>query len=591
MRLRRVPFALVAVTGLGAFVALAVGVTLYFSAVAGMRSTQALISEQAQAHVDALEHRLEARLAPVSAQAGAIANAFETGRIALTRTAELDAFMAGALSATPQLHAIGIVDANARVRRWERDAPPVSEDWSGRRDVQEWLAEGVARSQPGWRAPLWTPAERIAALLYDMPLRQRGQFTGMLGEVVSIATLSEELAQFATEHRVVPFILYGEDQVLAHPALAGRLRPGSSASPLVPLAELGDPVLARLRTERSAPLGLRALHGAVGGHVVLDGEPYLYVEREIRGYGLQPWRVGVYFDPVEGGQRAQMLRMLASIGAGLAVLLAAVAAAALVGRRLARPVEALARAAAAVRAGRLDDVPVVPRSAIAELDEARRSFGEMVEGLRERRFMRETLGQFVPEQVAQALLASRGRLEPVEARATILMCDIENFTALTESLGPHRVFEFLNAYFETIVGAVERYGGIITQFQGDAILAVFNLPLEQPDYAAQALRAALDIVRECDAQPFAGVSARNRIGLATGRVVAGAVGSPGRLSYTVHGNAVNLSARIEALNKDYGTRILVSEKTAELCEGFALRRVGEAHIRGYPDPVGLYTPA
>jgi class 3 adenylate cyclase len=141
-----------------------------------------------------------------------------------------------------------------------------------------------------------------------------------------------------------------------------------------------------------------------------------------------------------------------------------------------------------------------------------------------------------------------------------------------------------------VVAIIERHGGVITQFQGDAILAVFNLPLPDRDHAAQALRAALEIVRVCDEKSFAGVRARNRIGLTTGRVVAGAVGSSGRLSYTVHGNAVNLAARIEAANKDYGTRILLSEKTAERCPGFKLRKVADAEIRGYAEPVGLFTP-
>jgi class 3 adenylate cyclase len=214
----------------------------------------------------------------------------------------------------------------------------------------------------------------------------------------------------------------------------------------------------------------------------------------------------------------------------------------------------------------------------------------MMSALRERANMRNTLGQLGPEQVARRLPAAGGRLEPVEDKVTILMCDIEGFTALTDSLGRQRVFEFLNEYFDAVVAIIERHGGVITQFQGDVILAVFNLPLPDRDHAAQALRAALEIVRACDEKTFAGVHARNRIGITTGRVVAGAVGSSGRLSYTVHGNAVNLAARIEAANKDYGTRILLSEKTAERCPDFRLRKVAEAPIRGYAEPVPLFTP-
>jgi len=213
----------------------------------------------------------------------------------------------------------------------------------------------------------------------------------------------------------------------------------------------------------------------------------------------------------------------------------------------------------------------------------------MLQGLRERDRIRDTLGQYVPEQVARELLAGGGRLEPVEAKATVLVCDLENFAALTDTLGARRTIEFLNAYFGMVVAIVERHQGVVTQFQGDAILAVFNLPIAARDHGANALRAALEIVRAADAQTFAGVRARNRVGLSTGRVVAGAVGSSGRLSYTVHGNAVNLAARLEQLNKDYGTRILMSEKTAERCPGFALRKIADAQIRGYGEAVALYT--
>src|SRR6185312_16205514 len=97
------------------------------------------------------------------------------------------------------------------------------------------------------------------------------------------------------------------------------------ASPLASIAELGDPVLTRLRAGQGRePLTLRTLKHAAGGHVLVGGDPYLYVLRTMEGYGPQPWTIGVYFDPIAGGQRAQMIGAFASIGAGLAVLLAAV---------------------------------------------------------------------------------------------------------------------------------------------------------------------------------------------------------------------------------------------------------------------------
>lgn len=214
---------------------------------------------------------------------------------------------------------------------------------------------------------------------------------------------------------------------------------------------------------------------------------------------------------------------------------------------------------------------------------------QMVEGLREHDVLRGTLGRLLPEELARRLLAEGGRLEPAEAKATVLLCDIEEFTQLTDSLGPQRVVEFLNAYFGVAGEIVERHHGVITQFQGDAVLAVFNLPLADADHGANALRASIELVRAADEREFAGVRVRNRVGVSTGRVVAGAVGSSGRLSYTVHGTAVNLASRIEALNKEHGTRILLAEKTAERCPGFDLVKVADAEIRGYGEKVPLYT--
>ena len=562
------------------------GVTLSVSAVRGWRSTQALIVQQGETRLDALEQRVEARLRPVREQADWIAAALGDGRIDPARPAELDAFMFGALGATPQVSGLAMVDAAGRARRWTRNAPRgSSEDWSSRTEVLEWLAQGRAQAGYAWRPLVWRPAELAPSLLHQVPLYRDGTFAGMLGQVVPIAKLSEDLAVFRAEHGVTPFVLYGAERVLAHPALAQRREPGA----LPALAAIGDPVLERIRTPDGAAFLAGGLKRAKGVRARVGDNQYVYVYRDTETHGREPWTIGLYFDPVQGGQRAEVLRTLYSIGAGVAVLALAVALAAIAGRRIGRPIEALARAARAVRKGRPEEAGPLPRSRIYELDEANRAFGEMVAGLRERNLMRETLGQFLPEQVARELLAGGGRLEPVEAKATVLVCDLEGFAALTDALGARRTIEFLNAYFEVVVGIIERYRGVITQFQGDAVLAVFNVPIADRDHAANALRAALEIVRASQDQVFSGVRALNRVGIATGRVVAGAVGSAGRLSYTVHGNAVNMAARLEQMNKDYGTRILLSDKAAERCPGFALRKVADAAIRGYGEALEIYT--
>ena len=188
-------------------------------------------------------------------------------------------------------------------------------------------------------------------------------------------------------------------------------------------------------------------------------------------------------------------RLLLALAWGIVVLCLSVLAAVILGRRMSRPIQAIAATARTVREGKLAEVPELPSSRVRELDEAAHAINEMVEGLRERQTIRETLGRYVPEQVAKTLLSEGGHLEVESIEATVLFCDIKGFTQLTEQLGPQRIVELLNAYFSAMVEILERHRGVVTQFQGDAILATFNVPVRDPDHAANALRAAIEMQR------------------------------------------------------------------------------------------------
>lgn len=590
MPVARIPFATIAVLGLGVFVAASVGITLYVSGAAGVRSTQTLLAEQAETLIDSIEHRVHMLLHPVEAQAAWFDATLRAGQVEPGDGALLDAYMTGALGATPQVAGIGIVSPDAVLRRWSRDwVGAVHEDLSGRPGVAEWLQGGRERNEPSWRPPLWAPVRNAAMLLHDTPLHRDGKYLGMLTQLVPVAALSDDLAELPLEEGITPFILYG-DRVLAHAHLARRALAERSGDPLPGLAEIGDPVLERIRSpDILKPFGLRRLSRARATSAKIDGERYLFIQREIGRYGPRPWVIGAHLNIKKAGYAAEMWQVVQALIAGGVVLVLAVLAAALAGRRMGQPIQALARAAKVVEEDNLDQVPRLEGSVIAEFDDAARSFNRMVEGMRERHLIRRTLGRFVSKEVARRLLKAGGRIEPVEAEATVLFCDLEGFTPLTESLGPGGVVEFLNAYFEVIVEIVERHGGLMTQYQGDAVLAVFNVPVELAEHAPAAVRAGIEMVRATEQQQFAGVSVRNRVGISTGALVAGSIGARGRLTYTVHGNVVNVASRLEALNKDYGTRILVSEETARRCPGMGLRKVAEVAVRGYSEPVALYT--
>ena len=207
------------------------------------------------------------------------------------------------------------------------------------------------------------------------------------------------------------------------------------------------------------------------------------------------------------------------------------------------------------------------------------------------------LARFVPSEVAKQVTTAE---EPVQAgqgevrEATILFMDIEGFTSVSENLVPTELIATLNEYFAVVTKPIIRHGGVINQFQGDAILATFNVPEALTDHAANAVRAALEIQGALRDRTFGGelgLALRSRVGINTGVVVGGLVGSGDRLGYTVHGDEVNLAARLEQLNKEHRTRIIVSESVLRHIgpDRFGFERIGTVSVRGRHSRVDIYS--
>ncbi len=205
-----------------------------------------------------------------------------------------------------------------------------------------------------------------------------------------------------------------------------------------------------------------------------------------------------------------------------------------------------------------------------------------------RRDLARTFGRYLPEQVAQALLANPESLAPVTRDGSVLFLDVQGFTTFAESRPPQQVLETLHAFFDAATETIARHGGVVIDLIGDALLATFNIPLERPDHASAAVDAARALVSAAEEKRFDGHRLEIRIGIATGPVAAGSVGGR-RQTYTVYGDTVNLAQRLEQLNKQVGTRVLVSEATAQAATG--LRQVGEVAVKGRSKPAVTFTLA
>lgn len=262
----------------------------------------------------------------------------------------------------------------------------------------------------------------------------------------------------------------------------------------------------------------------------------------------------------------------------------------LLARAVAGQAEVLASAMDRVDAGDVEAQAAIVSD--DELGALAGRFNRMVRALAERERMRRTFNRFVPEAVAGALIADEGAIAPQEREASVLYADIEGFTRIAAALAPRDVLRMLNAYFEEVATVIQAHGGVITQFQGDAVLASFNLPAPLPDHARRAVDAALAMVARIAAVALAGEFRLGiRVGVTTGTVVGGTVGGGERLGYTLHGDTVNLAARLEQLNKDLGTRVLIDGWTAERLGGAVpLRDHGAVEIRGFSAPIRVFEP-
>ena len=211
------------------------------------------------------------------------------------------------------------------------------------------------------------------------------------------------------------------------------------------------------------------------------------------------------------------------------------------------------------------------------------------ETLRQLKVIRSVFGKYVPESVVDAIISGQGNIEPMQAMATILYTDIENFTRISESMPPEQVVDMLNAYFESVIEVVTRHGGIVNQLQGDAMLITYNVPVADTRHADNAVQTAIEIQKLVEREKFAGISLVTRIGINSGNVFAGSVGTGERMNYTVHGDAVNLAARLERLNKDHATRVLISGNCVQLLSSQqAVESLGTVSIRGRSEPVEIF---
>lgn len=572
---------------IGLLVLLSVGSVLALNWLVGRGIVQNFATRLIARVIYIQELALRQQLDAVAEEARFVVAAVKEERYRIS-DAVLGDFLAGSTAATPYVGITLLADPEGRawritrgeLTRFQADRIDINREPVLQKAAEEIRSHRVAH----WGPPVFRAADATTYLNYRIPIWREDVYLGFYSIAVSTQAISSLARKLSDEDPAGAsiFVLYDEEHVLAHPRSSRGDRSPSEAQ-LVPLRSFGDPVLADLsRLPRLTDGGIRPPPGTLARVSIVDGERFFVFTRRIGGYAGLPLTVGIYVSAhaVDAPLRYLYLATLAALTLfGLALL-----AAGLVASVIARPIRRVAQGASAIGTLDFDVVEPLPSSRITEIGELATSFNAMLDGLK-------AFGRYVPKSLVARLIKEKRVGAGIEERElAIMFTDVVGFTPTCATLSAAEVAAFVNHHLSLVATCVEREGGTIDKFIGDAVMAFWGAPEVAEDSAASACRAALAIQLSLEAdnqrRKAAGqMPVRIRIGVHLGRVVVGDIGSPSRINYTIVGDAVNATQRLEALGKvvdpDAVSIILISDETRrKLPADFATESCGVHQLRG-----------
>ncbi len=265
----------------------------------------------------------------------------------------------------------------------------------------------------------------------------------------------------------------------------------------------------------------------------------------------------------------------------------------LVSGNLTRPLKEIIRVLQGVQNGDFDKkVRVTSNDEIGYTGDV---INEMARGLKERDQIKDVFGKYVTKEIMDEILSGNVSLDGEIKEVTVLFADLRNFTPMVEATPPREVVRIINRYFTAMADAITQHHGLILQYIGDEIEAVFGAPIHRDDHPLMAVRAAQEMSRRLkdvnrELEQNGQKPLTHGIGVHTGEVLAGNIGSPERLSYALVGDTVNLTSRLQGLNKQFGTEIIISAATcARLDHNFNLKALPATLVKGKNQPVEIFT--
>lgn len=588
------------VGSISALVSLTVGLVLFASFSANVSNTFSLLNQSSLLLIDNATTRLNTRLMQAHRTVEYLSelykqDAFEIGG----EGAALDNILRGAIGADTSTAVLLVFDTQFRhqglylgeANRVINLAPNLAVPERAK-DLLKALA--VAEEPIGWGGFLQAgPTTFVTAAAR---LERGGALGGFVVAAVPISVLTEELKAASKTTEATMLLLRGADTVITTSGVDELLTvPDTTFYGLKDRKFYTDPVLQGFdqqeeldEFEAAEEFGVMVRGLDTGrdklGYVVI-------ISADIAGFDTVPWTIAGYFNRDQAGEEVE--RLFASFVMGVIALLVAIGLAWFLGHRLAQPIKRLATSARQVSELELDRVDLLPDTGVREFDDQAMAFNRMVDGLR-------AFSTYVPSRLVHQLVRN-GKHEGVQFQQrdlTIMFTDIVGFTTLSEHLSALDTADILNQHFSDLCRAIEDHSGTVDKFMGDGLMAFWGAPDHVDNDAVQALDAARAIARAVAARNLRRIKAgepplRMRIGIHSGSVTVGNIGAPGRVNYTIVGDAVNVCQRIQdcarmVSNNDVAVLLsadVVRKAGASTCD---LEDKGEHGLRGRNASIRLY---
>jgi adenylate cyclase len=437
---------------------------------------------------------------------------------------------------------------------------------------QDWFKTGMEAKGPQWFGVLDHPIGPRPSIAFAGPIDVYQERQGVLAIIIEYTRLSRFLAQLEVGRTGTAFILGASDELIAAPDKdADELHPAHSRIDMLPLARMALTLA-----------GGEGRKEAWRRRLTLDGAAY---EVALTPLPFTGWSLATVIPEAEflGPVETTLHRLIIglAIGALLAALLSAMLARSVIAAPLARVVGEIRH----VETFALDQVRRHP-SRLAEISSLSGAIAEMAQGL-------SAFRKFIPADLVRSLLRQGIEAKPGGSiqELTVMFIDVAGFTGLSERMGD-RVVPLLSRYLDVASEVIVAHSGTIDKFIGDAVMAFWGAPTAEAEHALLCCRAALACRQGIEAAGIRddqGHPLQIRIGINSGRMLVGNVGSELRLNYTVIGDAVNVASRLEGANKHYETQILIGAETKHLVEGAMItREIDRIAVYGKTEGLAVY---